>query len=278
MIKISEKDVVLVEENENQTITTIKLNRLEKKNAINWEVLYGLENAIEEAERSKTRVIILTGATDFFSSGIDLNILAGQDPTSKERGPDLNTPPHFRYYLNTKLHPVLIKIGKIEKPFIARIEGFCFGLGFELALACDFRFAVENARFSMPEVKVGIIPDCSGTTRLTRICGIAHAKDIALTGRIFDGTEAYRMGAVNGIAKNREELDVLVKKYSDELIDSAPLAVGLGKKLIDDIYGQNLEFGLELEGLVNSQLLQSSDFRKGAMARLQKQKPKWKGK
>lgn len=275
---MSEKKVVLIEEDEEQTITTIKLNRLEKKNAINWEVLNGLEKAIEEAEQSKTRVIILTGATDFFSSGIDLNLLAGQGPTSTERGPDLSTPSHFRYYLNTKFHPIVIKIGKVEKPFIARIEGFCFGLGFELALACDFRFSLENAKFSMPEVKVGIIPDVSGTTRLTRLCGISHAKDIALTGRIFDGREAYRMGAVNGIAKNREELDALVKKYSDELIDSAPLAVGLGKKLIDDIYGQNLEFGLELEGLVNSQLLQSSDFRTGAMARLQKQKPKWKGK
>ena len=254
------------------------MNRLEKRNAINWDILYGLEKAIEEVEQSKTRVIIITGATDFFSSGIDLNILTGQDPTSKERGPDLASPHHFRYYLNTKLHPVLIKIGKIEKPFIARIEGFCFGLGFELALACDFRFALENAKFSMPEVKVGIIPDCSGSTRLARICGIANAKDIALTGRIFDGFEAYRMGAVNAIAKTREDLDLLVKKYTDELIDSAPLAVGLGKKLIDDIYGQNFEFGLELEGLVNSQLLQSKDFMRGAMARLQKQKPKWKGK
>jgi 3-hydroxypropionyl-coenzyme A dehydratase len=275
---MSQKNFVLVEENEDQTITTIKLNRLEKKNAINWDVLNGLEKAIEEVEQSETRVIILTGASDFFSSGIDLKQLAGQDTSSSERGPDLSSPAHFRYYLNTKFHPIMVKIGKVEKPFIARIEGFCFGLGFELALACDFRFSLEDARFSMPEAKIGIIPDVSGTTRLTRLCGISHAKDIALTGRIFDGIEAYRMGAVNGIAKNREDLDVLIKKYTDELIDSAPLAVGLGKKLIDDIYGQNLEFGLEMEGLVNSQLLQSKDFRTGALARLMKQKPDWKGK
>ena len=254
------------------------MNRLEKRNAINWEVINGLDKAIEEAENSNTRIIILTGAADYFSSGIDLNTLAGRDSSGGERSPDLNTPPHFRYFLNTKFHPIVTKIGKIEKPFIARIEGFCLGLGFELALACDFRFALEDATFSMPEVKVGIIPDVSGSTRLTRICGIAHAKDIVLTGRNFNGVEAYRMGVVNGIAKNREELDVLVKKYSDELIDSAPLAVGLGKKLIDDIYGQNFEFGLELEGLVNSQLLTSKDFMTGVMARIQKQKPKWKGK
>lgn len=275
---MSEKNVVLIEENEEQTITTIKLNRLEKRNALNWEVINSLEKAIEEAERSKTRIVIITGATDYFSAGIDLNTLAGQDNSGGERNPDLNTPPHFRYSLNTRFHPLVVKIGKIEKPFIARIEGFCLGLGFELALACDFRFCLENATFSMPEVKVGIIPDVSGTTRLTRLCGISHAKDIALTGRAIDGVEAYRMGVVNGIAKDRESLDALVKKYTDELIESAPLAVGMGKRLIDSIYGQNLEYGLELEGLVNSQLLTSKDFMTGVMARIQRKKPKWTGK
>jgi len=275
---MSENNYVLVEENEDQTITTIKLNRLEKRNALNWDVINGIEKAIEDAERSKTRVIIITGATDYFSAGIDLNTLAGQDSSGGERDPDLNTPPHFRYSLNTRFHPLVVKIGKIEKPFIARIEGFCFGLGFELALACDFRFCVENARFSMPEIKIGIIPDVGGTTRLTRLCGVSHAKDIALTGRMIDGIEAYRMGIVNGVAKNREELDNLVKKYTDELIESAPLAVGIGKKLIDDIYGQHLEFGLEMEGLINSQLLTSKDFMIGVMAKIKKEKPKWQGK
>ncbi|MFW9942431.1 MAG: enoyl-CoA hydratase/isomerase family protein [Candidatus Thorarchaeota archaeon] len=274
---MSQKKFVLVEENEDQTITTIKLNRLEKRNALNWELINNLEDAIEEAERSKTRVIIITGAADYFSAGIDLNTLAGQDTSGGERSPDLNTPPHFRYSLNTRFHPIVVKIGKVEKPFIARIEGFCLGLGFELALACDFRFCLENASFSMPEVKLGLIPDVGGTTRLTRLCGIAHAKDIVLTGRTIDGLEAFQMGVVNGVAKNREDLDAMVKKFTDELIESAPLAVGLGKKLIDDIYGQTLEFGLEMEGLVNSQLLTSKDFMTGVMARIQKKKPEWKG-
>ncbi|MFX0080686.1 MAG: enoyl-CoA hydratase/isomerase family protein [Candidatus Hodarchaeota archaeon] len=275
---MSEKNFVLVEENEDQTITTIKLNRLEKRNALNWDLIYGLEDAIEKAEQSKTRVVIITGASDYFSAGIDLNTLSGQDSSGEQRGADLNTPPHFRYHLNTRFHPLVVKIGKIEKPFIARIEGFCLGMAFELALACDFRFCTENASFSMPEVKVGIIPDVSGTTRLTRLCGISHAKDIALTGRTFDGIEAFRMGVVNGIAKDREGLDSLVKKYADELIGSAPLAVGMGKRLIDSIYGKHLEFGLEMEGLVNSQLLTSKDFISGVMARIQKKKPEWQGK
>ena len=82
---------------------------------------------------------------------------------------------------------------------------------------------------------------------------------------------------MGGQVKNLK-LDTLVKKYTDELIGSAPLAVDLGKKLIDDIYGQHLEFGLEMEGLINSQLLTSKDFMTGVMARIQKKKPKWQGK
>lgn len=275
---MSEKNYVIVEENEEQTIITIKMNRLDKRNALNWDLIYGLEDAIEKAEQSKARVIIITGVSDYFSAGIDLNTLSGQDNSGEQRGADLNTPPHFRYHLNTRFQPLVIKIGKIEKPFIARIEGFCLGMGFELALACDYRFCTENASFSMPEVKVGIIPDVSGTTRLTRLCGISHAKDIALTGRTFDGKEAFRMGVVNGVAKDSDALDALVKKYTDELIGSAPLAVGMGKRLIDSIYGKHLEFGLEMEGLVNSQLLTSKDFMIGVMARIQKKKPEWQGK
>jgi enoyl-CoA hydratase/carnithine racemase len=276
--KMSEEDLVLVEENEEKTITTIKLNRLAKKNALNRAILNRLEEELDKAELSKTRVIIITGAADFFSAGIDLNSLSGQDRPKEERNPDLNTPPHFRYSLNTRFHPLIVKMSKIEKPIIARIEGFCLGLGFELALACDFRFCLENARFSMVEVNLGLIPDVSGTTRLTRLCGISHAKDIALTGRDVYGDEAYKMGVVNGVAKNREELDILVKKYTDELIESAPLAVGIGKRLINSLYGQSLEYGLDLEGIVNSQLLTSKDFMTGVMARIQRKKPEWQGK
>jgi enoyl-CoA hydratase/carnithine racemase len=276
--KMSEKNYVLVEENEEQTITTIKMNRLDKRNALNWDLIQGLEDAIEEAEQSKARVIVITGATDYFSAGIDLKSLSGQDTSGDQRGADLNTPPHFRYHLNTRIHPLVVKIGKIEKPFIARVEGFCLGMAFELALACDFRFCTENASFSMVEANLGLIPDVGGTIRLTRLCGISHAKDIVLTGRTFDGIEAFRMGVVNGVAKDRDGLDALVKKYADELIESAPLAVGMGKRLIDSIYGKHLEFGLEMEGLVNSQLLTSKDFISGVMARIQKKKPEWQGK
>jgi enoyl-CoA hydratase/carnithine racemase len=166
----------------------------------------------------------------------------------------------------------------MEKPVIAKINGYCFGMAFELALACDFRFCLDSANFSMLETKIGMNPDVGGTIRAVRLCGIPNAKDIILTGRNFDGNEAYRLGVVNRVAKSPEELDSIIKMYSDELIDSAPLAVGLAKKLIDDLYGKDVAFGLELETLVSSQLLQTKDAMSGALARLQKTKPKWRSK
>ena len=166
----------------------------------------------------------------------------------------------------------------MEKPVIAKINGFCYGMAFELALACDFRFCTESAEFHMLETKLGMNPDVGGTIRLTRLVGIQNTKDIILTGRKFDGTEAYRLGVVNHVLKNHEELDKTIDYYIEELIDSAPLAVGLAKKLIDDCYGKDTALGLELETLVSSQLLQTKDMTSGALARMQKTKPKWRWK
>jgi enoyl-CoA hydratase/carnithine racemase len=270
------EQAVLIEENEDGTITTIKLNRLAKKNALNYDLMVGLHKAIDKVERTNTRVVIITGGDDFFSAGIDLNFLTGQEKDPEGVIPDLRLPRNFRYFANTWIHPIFTKIEKMEKPVIAKINGYCFGMAFELALACDFRFCLDSANFSMLETKIGMNPDVGGTIRTVRICGIQNAKDIILTGRSFDGNEAYRLGVVNRVAHSPEELDSIIKMYSDELIDSAPLAVGLTKKLIDDCYGRDVAFGLELETLVSSQLLQTKDAVSGALARLQKTKPKWR--
>lgn len=272
------ENAVLIEENEDKTITTIKLNRLEKKNAMNYDLMVGLQKAIDKVERTDARVVIITGGDEFFSSGIDLNFLTGQEKDPEGIIPDLRIPRNFRYFANTWIHPIFTKIEKMEKPVIAKINGYCYGMAFELALACDFRFCTESAEFHMLESKIGMTPDVGGTCRLTRLIGIPNTKDIILTGRKFDGSEAYRFGIVNRVAKTHEELDSVIKMYTDELIDSAPLAVGLGKKLIDDCYGKDTAFGLELETLVSSQLLQTKDAVNAALARLTKTKPKWRWK
>lgn len=271
-------NAVLVEENEDKTVVTIKLNRLDKKNAINYEMLTALNKALDQVERTDARVVIITGGDDFFSSGIDLNFLTGQEKDPEGVIPDLRVVRNFRYFANTWIHPIFTKIEKMEKPVIAKINGYCYGMAFELALACDFRFCTESAEFHMLESKIGMNPDVGGTIRLTRLVGIQNTKDIILTGRKFDGNEAYRLGVVNRVAKSHDDLNSIIKVYIDELIDSAPLAVGLAKKLIDDCYGKDTAFGLELETLVSSQLLQTKDAVNGALARLSKTKPKWRWK
>jgi enoyl-CoA hydratase/carnithine racemase len=269
---------VLIEENEDGTITTIKMNRLDKKNAMNYDLMVGLQKAIDKVERTDARVVIITGGDEFFSSGIDLKFLTGQERDPEGVVPDLRIPRNFRYFANTWIQAIFTKIEKMEKPVIAKINGFCFGMAFELALACDFRFCTESADFHMLETKIGMNPDVGGTYRLTRLVGVPNAKDIVLTGRRFDGNEAYRLGVVNRVAKTHDELNSIIKMYTDELIDSAPLAVGLAKKLIDDCYGKDTALGLELETLVSSQLLQTKDAVNGALARLQKTKAKWRWK
>lgn len=271
-------DAILIEESEDKTITTIKMNRIDKKNAINYDMMDGLVKAIDKVERTNARVVIITGNDELFSSGIDLNFLTGRGNAPEGVLPDLKVPRNFRYFANTWIHPIFTKIEKMEKPVIARIGGVCFGMAFELACACDFRFCLDSAIFSMLETKIGMNPDVGGTIRLVRLVGIPNAKDIILTGRRFDGKEAYRLGVVNRVAQSSQELDAIIKNYTDELIDSGPLAVGLAKKLIDDCYGKDTAFGLELETLVSSQLLQTKDAMAGALARLQKTKPKWKWK
>jgi len=272
------EDIILVKTNEEKTVDTIVLNRPEKKNAINRAMTEGIHAAIDKVVGTKSRVVVITGTKDFFSSGVDLTQLTGGDSNQQKVMSELRNPSMIRYFTSVHTQETFNKIERLEKPVIAKISGYCFGMGFELTLACDFRFCLESTSFWMTEAKVGIIPDVGGTTRLTKLVGIPNANDIILRARKFDGNEAYRLGVVHGVAKTHEELDAMVQECIDDLIDSAPLAVGMGKKLIKAVHNKEISHGLELEVLVNSQLFQTKDIIIGATARLQRKKPQWKGK
>ncbi len=272
-------DIVVIEENEDKTITTIRMNNLAKKNAFGVPLAMALRDAFDKVERSDTRVVIITGGEDVFSSGIDLMSFSGQGGEIEGYTPPNSGNPHnSRYFTNTWFHPILTRIENMEKPVIAKIKGYCWGVALEMALACDFRFAMDNASFCLLEAKMGFNPDVGGVIRATRILGVAAAKDIILTARKFDGNEAFKLGVVNGVAKTSEDLEAQIKNYTDELISSAPLAVGLTKRLIDMCYGQDLRYGMDLETLASSYLLQTKDAKTGAIARLQRTKPQWIGK
>lgn len=251
-------------------VMTISLNRPEKRNAVTIDMAMKLEEAIDKAASDKeTRVIVLRGEGQCFCSGIDYNALA-------ELGSNFPTTPEFRYFL-PKLQGIFNKLEALEKPVIAALHTYCYGLGLEMAMAADFRIAEEGVKIALQETELGFIPDVGGTTRLTRLVGIPMAKEIIMTSLKLDAKEAYDIRLVNEVAP-KGGLDDAIAKWVERLAGCAPLAVGFAKKIIDrGAHLDKMSF-MELEGYAQSTLLNTEDVKEGVMARFQKRKPEFKGK
>ncbi|MHA1727904.1 MAG: enoyl-CoA hydratase/isomerase family protein [Promethearchaeota archaeon] len=274
----NEDDVVLLEKDETGQIATIWLNRPKKRNAFNWAVFKGIGDKIDEiAQNDKIRVILIRAKGPHFSGGIDVNTLGGNDPDAPKVAGSGDSA--FRYRLS-QMQQFFHKVTLIEKPVIAIIQGFCLGAGFEYILSCDFRYAMEDAIFDMAEGKLGILPDLGGTTRLLRLIGnSSYAKEVVIAARRLTGKDGFRMGFVNGISSTKEGLEEQVSALVKDLIRVAPLAVGMGKRLIDSIYGKSEPEGLVSEAKVQSTLIGTEDFRKrGIRSLIERKDPEWEGK
>ena len=194
------------------------LQRAEKRNAFNAELIQALGGAVEDAAADDgVRVVIVRGDGPMFSSGMDLNDLRdlAENPEGLRR---------FR-------RPILnwwSLLEEMPKPTICQIHGAALGGAFELALACDFRTMAEDAVAGIMEVRVGLLPDVGGCSRLPAIVGLGNAKELIMTGKIVDGREAYRIGFANRVAP-AEELDEVTGALANELLACAPKAVGLAK-------------------------------------------------
>jgi enoyl-CoA hydratase/carnithine racemase len=239
---------------------------------MNLPFLDQLGEAIDKAEASNgTRVIIIRGAEDYFSAGVDLtSFITGE---LVERFGE-----HWRenlFPLTNHYQSILNKVEKCSLPVIALLQKYCLGLGLELALACDFRIAAEGTRLGLPEARIGLIPDVGGTTRLTRIIGPARAKEYIMTGKEFDLGCAEQWGLVNYVVPE-DQLMAKGEQLAQELSDAAPLAVSYAKKIIDGM--DDIERGLRMEAWAQAILMNTEDVMTGAQAALTKQKPQWKGK
>ncbi len=144
-----------------------------------------------------------------------------------------------------------------------------------MALACDLRLAAVGTQVGLPETRLGMIPDVGGTTRLTRLVGVARAKELIFSGRQLDALLAEQWGMVNYVVP-AAELDSKAEELVAELVQAAPLAVGMAKRVIDGL--ADLDRGLQLEAWAQSQLFSSADFMEGAQAFLMKRPPQWQGK
>jgi enoyl-CoA hydratase/carnithine racemase len=235
-------------------IGTITLNRPEKRNAINGDVLEGLNKAFSELSLSlETKVILLQGAGPVFSAGIDFNYLAAvaQDDG---RAPGIR----LREEIGA-IHTLFNRIERIEKPVVVKIHGYCAGMGLELALAADFRLASESAMLGVPEIILGIIPDCGGTTRLTRMLGPALAKELIMTGDMIPGRRAYEIGLVNRIFPDAQ-LEEQTHAFLVNLLQRPSLALGVAKRAIDLGVGLDKLTHMEIEALAQSLLITAKDF------------------
>ena len=205
------------------------------------------------------RIVVVRGVGEHFSSGGEI------------RGFLEASPEHV-----SRLAWNIAAPARCSKPVIAASRGYCFGVGFELALACDFRLASETCLYSLPEQRLGQIPGSGGAARLQKMVGITRTKDIVMRSRRLSGRQAYEWGVATECVADAE-LEAATAALVDELRAFPPLAQRTAKKLINDTEDSTLSLAIELEGANYSRLRSSDDFREGVEAFHAKRKPAFRG-
>ncbi len=246
-------------------IGILTINRPKALNALNIETLKNIQMGIQEVkDHHETKVLILTGAGEkAFVAGAD--ILEMKDMTSIEA---LNF---------SKLgHFTLKMIQDLDRPVIAAVNGFALGGGTEIALACDFIYASENARFGLPEVTLGIFPGFGGTQRLPRLIGKGKAKELILTGKMITAQEAYQMGIVNKVVPHTSLMEE-TKKVANQIAANGAIGVRLAKMVVDAGFNMDLEEACSLESYAFSLGFTTEDQKEGMTAFIEKRKPNFKG-
>ena len=257
----SEHDGFRVALDEERGVTTITLDVPEKMNRVSMAAREQLAAVFAElGDDDRVRAVVLTGAGDkAFTAGGDI---AG----FMERSPE-----HL-----SRLAWNVAAAERCPKPVIARIRGYCLGVGLELALACDFRVAAEDAELGLPEIGLGMIPGSGGTQRLARLIGLGRAKDVIMRRRRISAADALAWGLVSDVVP-ADELDAAVDRVIDDLLPLSPLALAMAKRVLNHAYDGPLPVGLELEGLAYGLLRSSDDFREGVAAFDDKRTPRFTG-
>lgn len=248
-----------------ENVAFVTINRPDKLNALNDQVVEDLRDATERIATDQTvRGVLITGAgPKAFIAGADIADLARQGPfDGKARA--------------LRGQAVLRRLETCGKPVIAAVNGFALGGGCELALACHIRIASENAKFGQPEVKLGIIPGYAGTQRLPRLVGKGRALQLLLTGEMIDAQEAYRIGLVNKVVP-ADQLLAEAEQLLRGILAQGPIAVRLALEAVERGLEMSLDDGSNLEANLFGLLASSQDMREGLTAFLEKRPPKFEG-
>jgi 2-oxoglutaroyl-CoA hydrolase len=208
---------------------------------------------------ARVRIIVLRAVGEHFSSGGNI------------KGFIEASPEHV-----SKLTWNIAAPARCTKPVIAANRGYCFGVGFELSLACDFRLASGTCLYSLPEQRLGQIPGSGGSARLQKIVGITRTKDIVMRSKRISGRQAYDWGIATECVAD-DKLEAATDALVDELRSFAPLAQRTAKKLLNDTEDSSLSIAIELEGHCYSRLRSSEDFREGVEAFHAKRPPRFRG-
>lgn len=242
------------------------LNRADKRNAMNNELLTATAEALEAAAADPgVHVVVLRGEGPMFSSGVDL-VELGQS----------NDPRMLRPFRQVFLD-VPNFAERMAKPVICQIHGGCIGGALEVALGCDFRVAANDAVVGLPEVRLGLIPDVGGSTRLPALVGLGKAKELIMTGKLIPAEEGERIGLITR-AVPADQLEDAVGQLVDELLSCAPIAVGLAKRVLDGVARPTLAASLEQEVVAQEVCIGSQDFAEATRAFVEKRQPEFAGK
>jgi enoyl-CoA hydratase/carnithine racemase len=244
----------------------IVLDRPDKRNAINHDMVLELRDAAREAyEAAGVHCVIVRGEGRAFSAGIDVFQLGGLG------GGGALLRPFRRDCIE-----LVNLLEEMPKPVIAQIHGPCLGLGAEVALACDMRVMADDVLFGLPESRLGLIPDVGGSSRLPAVVGLGIAKELIMTGRTIDAAECHRIGAANRVAP-LAGLEAATRALVDELLAAAPLAAGLAKRVLDGVAKPTLAVSLEQEVTIQQTLVATDDFREAGAAFMEKRTPRFTG-
>ena len=253
----------ILKETKNQVLY-ITLNRPESLNAITTEMLMELQRAFKEAESDDIRCVVLTGAGKGFCSGQDLKDFESEKKTFKEA-------------LEVKYNPLIKQMMCLSKPIICGINGTAAGAGLSLALACDFRIAVEAAQLIEIFIGIGLVPDSGSSYKLPRLTGLAKAFQMCTTGERINAQEAKRIGLVNIVVQNGEVLKAALDRYGKKFATAPTKSIGMIKRLLNSSFEKTLDEILNEEAIAQDAAGNSNDYREGVNSFLEKRKPAFKG-